>query len=89
MIRSFRDKGLRRFAERGDRSKLPVPNVDRVRRILARLDTAKVAVDMNLPGLKFHKLSDGRFSVWVTGNYRITFAWEGEDAIEVDIEDYH
>jgi toxin HigB-1 len=31
----------------------------------------------------------GRYAVWVSGNHRITFAWDGEDAIEVDLEDYH
>lgn len=47
---------------------------------------------MNLPGFKFHTLKGrdrGRFSVWVTGNYRITFAFDGEDAVDVDLEDYH
>ena len=47
---------------------------------------------MNLPGYKFHALKGrekSRFSVWVSGNYRITFAFDGEDAIEVDLEDYH
>ena len=47
---------------------------------------------MNLPGFKFHALKGkerGRFSVWVTGNYRITFAFDGEDALDVNLEDYH
>ena len=47
---------------------------------------------MNLPGFKFHSLSGdkkGRYSVWATGNYRITFAWKGEDAVDIDLEDYH
>jgi len=28
-------------------------------------------------------------TVWVNGNYRITFGWNGEDATDVDLEDYH
>lgn len=90
MIRSFRNKGLRRFAEKGDASKLSVENADRVRRILARLDVATKPEEMNLPGYYFHVLkSDGRYSVRVTGNWRLTFAWEDDDALDVDLEDYH
>ena len=47
---------------------------------------------MNLPGLRFHPLkgeSKGRYAVDASGNWRVTFGWEGEDAIEVDLEDYH
>jgi proteic killer suppression protein len=90
MIRSFRSKALRRFAERGDAARLSVQNVDRVRRIIVRLDTAIVPGDLDLPGFFFHPLKSlGRYSVRVTGNWRITFAWEGKDATDVDLEDYH
>jgi proteic killer suppression protein len=92
VIRSFRSKALKRFAEDGDMLKLSVRNVQRVEIILARLDAAKRPEHMNLPGLYFHALkgSDrGRYSVRVTGNFRMTFAWDGEDAIDVDLEDYH
>jgi proteic killer suppression protein len=74
MIRSFRSKGLQRFAERDDASKLPVRNEDRVRRILARLDVVAAPQDMNLPGWFFHPLKGvRRYSVRVSGNWRITF----------------
>jgi proteic killer suppression protein len=92
MIRSFRSKGLQRFAEKGDASKLSVQNADRTTRILVRLDSAAEPADMNVPGLRFHSLTGaqkGRYSVTVTGNWRITFGWDGEDAIDVDLEDYH
>ena len=45
--------------------------------------------DMNVPGWKLHSLSTGRWSVSVSGNWRMTFEFEGEDAILVDYEDYH
>ena len=67
-------------------------NSARVRRILAALDAASAPEQMDIPGLKFHALrgaDKGRFAVWATGNYRITFAWTGDDAIDVDLEDYH
>jgi proteic killer suppression protein len=90
MIKSFRSRALRRFAESGDASKLSVQNVDRIRRILARLDSSTAPRDLDLPGFHFHALRGvARFSVRVTGNWRITFAWEGKDAKDVDLEDYH
>jgi len=60
--------------------------------ILDRLDAAIRPSDMNLPGLRFHALSGdmkGRYAVSVSANWRITFAWEEEDAVQVDFEDYH
>ena len=92
MIRSYRSKALRRFVEQGDASKLSVPNIRRLERILTELDSAASAEAMNMPGLRFHGLKGkekGRFTVDASGNWRITFAWDGDDAIEVDLEDYH
>jgi proteic killer suppression protein len=54
MIRSFRSKALRRYAETGDWSKLSVPNINRLTQILARLDGVETPQDMNLPGWRFH-----------------------------------
>lgn len=92
MIRSFKDKGLRRFAEKGDTSKLSVQKADRITRLLTRLDLATTPAEMNLPGWRFHELTGERkgvFSVTVSGNWRLTFRWDGLDAIDVDLEDYH
>jgi len=91
MIRSFRSKGLRLFAEQGDASKLPVQNHDRVRRLLAQLDAATKPDDLNLPGNRFHALQGRprRYAVDASGNYRLTWAWEDPDAIAVDLENYH
>jgi len=93
MIASFTSKALRRLWQRGDASKLPVSNIARVERILARLDAAVVPEDMNLPGYRFHGLQGKpkRYAVDASGNYRVTFAWDDAsgDAIDVDIEDYH
>ena len=92
MIRSFRSKALRRLAEQGDRAKLSVPNVRRVETILSRLDAALLPEDLNLPGFRFHGLKGqdkGRFAVDASGNWRITFGWDGKDAVDVDLEEYH
>lgn len=92
MIRTFKDKGLRQFFTTGDPRKLSVRQADRVARILAALDDAERPEDMNVPGLRFHALSGrakGRYAVNASGNWRITFAWDGNDAVDVDLEDYH
>ena len=92
MIRSFRSKGLQRFAERGDASRPSVQNPDRLRRILLALDAAKSPQQMNAPGLRFHALkgaNKGRYAVDASANWRMTFGWDGEDATEVDLEDCH
>ncbi len=92
MIRSFRSKALKRLADQGDTSKLSVPNLRRVETILARLDGAMVLEDLNLPGYRFHGLKGrdkGRYAVDASGNWRITFGWDGRNAIDVDLEDYH
>lgn len=91
MIRSYRSKPLRRFAVEGDASKLPVQKLDRVRLLLAALDAAGSPEAMNVPGFGFHGLQGRpkRYAISASGNYRITFGFEGEDAIDVDLEDYH
>ncbi|OBQ90017.1 type II toxin-antitoxin system RelE/ParE family toxin [Mesorhizobium sp. AA23] len=92
MIKTFRNKALQRFFETGKARGLSVQDDKRVARILRALEAAARPQDMDLPGYHFHGLSGpdkGRFSVRVTGNYRITFAWDGEDATEVELEDYH
>jgi toxin HigB-1 len=92
MIKTFQSKALAAFyANARDTRRLPVQNTARVARILTALDAATVARDMDIPGFRFHSLAPGqpgRFSVWVSGNYRITFSWDGGPA-DVDIEDYH
>jgi toxin HigB-1 len=92
MILSFRSRALQRFWERNDASKLPPDRVSRITMILDRLDASTKPSDMNLPGLGFHALSGnkkGRYAVSVSANWRITFAWGEEDAVQVDFEDYH
>lgn len=60
--------------------------------MLALLNAARLPEDMNLPGMRFHGLkgdSKGRYAVDASGNWRLTFGWDGEDTIDVDLEDYH
>jgi proteic killer suppression protein len=90
VIRRIRNKGLRLYFETGATRGLSVPNAERVGRILRALDVAAKPEAMNLPGYRFHALQGvKRWSVRVTGNWRITFGWDGTNAIDVDLEDYH
>ena len=93
MIVSFRNKDLRLFWEKGNPQFLPPDCVGRIEEILTRLDDATSPHNMNIPGLRLHKLrghKPPRWSVWVSANYRITFSFdENNNACKVDFEDYH
>ena len=89
MIKTFRHKGLRAFFETGIRSGIQPHHATRLKRQLVRLDLAKSADDMNVPGWTMHPLSTGHWSVWVNGNWRVTFTFEGTDAVLVNYLDYH
>lgn len=92
MIKSFRNKALRHFFETGRPRGLSVQDDKRVSRILRALEAASKPEDMDLPGYRFHSLTGdqkNRYSVRVTGNWRITFGWDGEDVTDADLEDYH
>lgn len=92
MIRTFKHKGLERFFKKGDHRGIIAKTEARIERMLDRLDTVVRPDDMDIPGYKFHPLAGerkGTYSVTVTGNWRITFRFDGEDAIDVNLEDYH
>src|SRR6266511_4617553 len=74
--------------ETGDPKGLSVENTNRVRLMLLALDKAARPEEMNLPGYRFHALrgKPRRWSLTVTGNWRLTFGWEGENAIDVNLE---
>ena len=91
MIKSFKHKGLKQLFEEGSSSKVNPQQRAKCLRILDALDMALVPEDMNLPGWGFHGLQGKpkRYSVTITGNWRITFEWKASDAIAVNYEDYH
>lgn len=92
MILTFKHRGLERFFKKGDHRGIIAKSEVRTERLLDRLDAVPRPEDMNIPGFKFHQLSGdrkGTYAVTVTGNWRITFRFDGEDAIDVDLEDYH
>lgn len=92
MIKSFRHTGLQAFFERGSKAGIQASHAPRLARQLARLDQAAQPRDMNLPGWRLHSLQGdlaGHWSVTVSGNWRMTFLFDGVDTILVDYQDYH
>lgn len=92
MIRKFKHSGLEKYFLRGTKSGIQAKHIDRIRLILGRLHAAIRPQDMNLPGLELHELRGRRKGTWavkVSGNWRITFKFDGPDAIDVNYEDYH
>ncbi len=66
--------------------------MDTVQEILTVLDEAATAQALNLPGYRLHPLKgdlQGFWSVTVRANWRIMFRFEGTDAFEVELIDYH
>jgi proteic killer suppression protein len=92
MIRSFRHRGLQRFAETGSKAGIQPAHANKLRILLTALDVATGPMDMNAPGYALHSLHgklEGHWAVRVSGNWRLTFAFQDEDAILVDYQDYH
>lgn len=64
----------------------------RLRMQLAAVDTAQSIQDVDVPGFRLHPLKGserGRWSIWVNGNWRLTFEFREGDAYILDYEDYH
>jgi proteic killer suppression protein len=92
MIGSFRSKALRRLWERDDPTGVNRNALARIRRILAIVESAESIGDLDVPGFRFHALKGfdpRRYSMRVSANWRITFAWRDGTAEAVDLEDYH
>jgi proteic killer suppression protein len=92
VISSFRHRGLERFFRSGSKAGIQPKHAKRLRLQLTRLDAARAAADMNLPGWRWHALSGplaGHWAVSVDENWRLTFTFDGTDAVLVDYQDYH
>jgi toxin HigB-1 len=92
MILSFRHKGLQKFFESGRPAGIQPHHTKRLRMLLTALDTAHSIEDMNVPGFRLHPLKGaerGRWSVWVNGNWHLTFELGDGHAYVLDYEDYH
>ncbi|MFZ0821704.1 MAG: type II toxin-antitoxin system RelE/ParE family toxin [Candidatus Acidiferrales bacterium] len=92
MIIRFRHKGLERLFASGDARGVNPQHAKRLRRLLAALSAATNPQNMNIAGFQLHPLSGERKGEWavsVSGNWRMVFRFDGEDATDVDLVDYH
>ena len=92
MIKTFRHKGLEAFFRSGSKAGIQPHHAGKLRVQLTTLDWARSPDDMNASGWRLHPLSHdlaGRWSVWVSGNLRLTFTFDDGDVILVDYQDYH
>ncbi|MFC3094246.1 peptidase [Alteromonas sediminis] len=92
MIISFIHKGLEKFYSTGKTSGIQKKHKKKLRLILSNLDQAISPDDMDLPGLFLHQLKGNRKEIWsvrVSGNWRVTFRFKGQNAEIVNYEDYH
>lgn len=91
MIRSFGSRALAALWHTGDAARIRPDLVKRIRVRLARLDAATKPEEMNVAGFNFYRLQGRpvRYTVHVNGPWCLTFEWEGEDAVRVDLEQYH
>jgi proteic killer suppression protein len=91
-IKSFRHKGIEKFFATGSRAGIQAAHAQKLHRQLTLLNVATAPQVMSVPGWKFHALQGdmaGHFAVWVSGNWRLTFTFDGTDAVLVDYQDYH
>ncbi len=92
MIRTFRHKGLKALYEGKRSAKVVRSHVPKLERILSALNEATGPHEMDIPGFRLHPLKGrgkGFFSVWVSGNWQVTFRFDGVDAVDVDYNHYH
>ena len=92
MIKSFRHKGLQRFFETGNKSGIQTAHAAKLRLLTAALDQAIRPEDLSAPSWALHPLKGdlkGHWALTVNGNWRIIFAFKGQDTVLVDYRDYH
>ncbi|MGH8413477.1 MAG: type II toxin-antitoxin system RelE/ParE family toxin [Gammaproteobacteria bacterium] len=92
VIRTFRHKGLEAFFRSGSKAGIQPAHAKRLRVQLTALDSAVGPQSMNLPGWRLHRRAGplaGQWAMTVSGNWRLTFRFEGQDAVLVDYLDYH
>ena len=92
MIKSYRHKGIQQFFETGSKAGIASEHEAKLARQLMLLNAAKSPLEMDVAGWKLHQLKgelDNHWAIKISGNWRLTFTFECEDAILVDYQDYH
>ena len=92
MIESFRHKGLEQFFTTGKARGINAQHAAKLRRLLFALSTAETPENMTAPSYRLHQLRgdrQGQWAVWVSGNWRLVFEFQGTDVVNVDLVDDH
>jgi len=92
LIRSFRHRGVRAFFETGSTRGIVAAHRKRLARQLFVLNHAASPADVDVPGWRLHPLHGdlkGHWSISVSGNWRLTFRFDGTDVVLLDYLDYH
>ena len=92
MIRDFKHKGLKKFFETGNTKGIDAAHAEKLGTRLDRLNASTNPEDMRLPAYRLHQLKGADKGTWaidVSGAWRMTFKFDGEDAIVVDYRQYH
>ncbi len=93
MLKSFNHKGLQKFSETGSTEGIDAKHAEKISDILTLLNVAKSHRDMNVPGWDLHQLKRpplrGHWAVKISGAWRITFIFDGEEAVKIDYQQYH
>ena len=93
MIKSFRHDGLERFYRTGSKAGIQPKHESKLRLQLTVLDAATQPEDVAMvAGWRLHELKGneaGRWSITVSGNWRLTFNFDRTDVVLLDYEDYH
>jgi len=92
MIIGFRHKGLETLYKTGSSRGVQAAHAPKLSRILAALNAAASPAELSQPAYKLHPLKGelkGHWSIWVNGNWRVTFRFVGADVELVDYVDYH
>ena len=92
VIVGFRHEGLEQLYRAGSKKGVQAARVPKLLRILSLLDVAQAADDLNIPSFRTHPLKGelaGHRSIWVNGNWRVTFRFVDSDVELVDYQGYH
>ena len=92
MIRTFKNKALEKLFKEGNVKGIPKEFEKKIRVRLEVIDTAIIIDDINIQGYRLHELTNDRQGTWsikVSGNWRITFTFQDNNAYDIELEDYH
>jgi proteic killer suppression protein len=92
VIKSFRHRGIEKFFKTGSKAGIQPKHAQKLQLLLSVLNAATNPEQMNVPAWEWHSLKGdlaGHWAVKVNGNWRLTFTFEGTDAVLVDYQDYH